>query len=140
MEGTLASLESALGSMNAERLKTLEDFHELSNRNVEHQELINDLQSQAENDKAEWGAIRVDLEQQIEMLSDRVAAFERHYSGVASINNQEIQTATLYHRDGQQPNRPPPPSNDWVQCSRCHLPMMASVGSHPCPSIIDNLD
>lgn len=151
MECQLARLESSLGAMNGERLKAKQEAHHLSEMNRELQGIITDLQSQAEvdkgkaeNEKAEWDAIRSDLEQQIQVLSDRVLAFENQYSG-ASMNETEsgppnssanatAGTPTLRHRDAPQYT-----GVQWVECHRCHLPM-ATVGPHPCPAIIDGLD
>jgi len=139
MEGTLASLECALGSMNGQRLKSENEARQLAETNADLRELINALQSQNEMDKAEWAALRVDLEQQIQILSDRVAAFENSYSG-ASFNNQrqeQDETPILHHRDAQHHHASS--GAQWVECPRCRLPM-ATQGPHPCPSIIDGLD
>jgi len=143
LEGTLASLESALGSMNGERLKACDEAFRLAQRNADLQELITSLQSQAEADKAEWVAIRFDLEQQIQMLSDRVTAFEKHFNGARSLVEADVEVATLSHRGttshGSSNLGSTSPSS-YVECQRCHLPMV-NAGPHPgCPAIIDALD
>lgn len=61
--------------------------------------------TKADLEKHEWDALRANLQQQIQVLSDRVIAFENQYSGV-SFNQAELDAngtaaediATLRHR------------------------------------------
>jgi len=144
LEGSLASLESACGAMNGDRLKARNEAQLLAETNADLRELVTALQSQNEMDKAEAVAIRADLEQEIQILRDRVAAFENSYSG-ASFNvpgQEEEGTPTLRHRDAPQHHSSSTgrSADQWVECPRCHLPMVNESGPHPCPSIIDGLD